>query len=112
MPFYWEDISTPFPDIGAAKLTRLRFEKTFVFADGEAAADFKGSKRRFVAANNRDELYLLPLNVHLYRAFLFCKVLHSTDEETWLQQLRLPRDLHHSRLRRLFVGMQGQGRRA
>jgi hypothetical protein len=33
--------TSPFPDIGAAKLTRLSFEKTFVFADAEAAADFK-----------------------------------------------------------------------
>ena len=73
MPFYWEDISTPFPDIGAAKLTRLSFEKTFVFADAEAAADFKGSKSRFIAMNNRDRLYLLPLNVSLYRATCFAK---------------------------------------
>lgn len=37
-PYYWEDISSPFPDIGEAALTRLTFQKKFVFADGTAAA--------------------------------------------------------------------------
>eukprot|EP01046_Picozoa_sp_COSAG06_P099715 COSAG06_NODE_45833_length_351_cov_1.734127_1_plen_116_part_11 len=57
VPFYWEDISSPLPDIGMSKLTRLRFEKTFVFADDEAAADFNNAKRTFIATNNRDEIY-------------------------------------------------------
>eukprot|EP01052_Picozoa_sp_SAG31_P039212 SAG31_NODE_5395_length_2564_cov_1.704260_2_plen_375_part_00 len=54
VPFYWEDISSPFPDIGKAKLTRLTFEKTFVFADLEAATHFNSSKRTFILHNKRD----------------------------------------------------------
>eukprot|EP01046_Picozoa_sp_COSAG06_P021062 COSAG06_NODE_1565_length_9086_cov_34.853566_10_plen_486_part_00 len=57
VPFYWEDISSPLPDIGMSNFTRLHFEKTFVFADAEAAADFNNAKRTFIATNNRDKFY-------------------------------------------------------
>ena len=56
-PYYWEDISSPFPDIGNAQLTRLTFDKTFVFADRQSAKDYARTKRAFIWSNLRDSHY-------------------------------------------------------
>eukprot|EP01046_Picozoa_sp_COSAG06_P000813 COSAG06_NODE_23_length_33072_cov_44.622327_31_plen_407_part_00 len=53
-PYYWEDISSPFPDIGSGSLTRLTFQREFVFADDESRSHFRSAKRQFIEANQRD----------------------------------------------------------
>jgi hypothetical protein len=56
-PYYWEDISSPFPDIGSASLTRLTFEKEFVFADDESRSHFRNAKEQFIETNRKDLHY-------------------------------------------------------
>lgn len=56
-PYYWEDISSPFPDIGRASLTRLTFDKQMVFADAESKQDFHQQKLQFIWSNRRDVHY-------------------------------------------------------
>lgn len=56
-PYYWEDISSPFPDIGSASLTRLTFEREFVFADDESRSHFRSAKQQFIHANRKDAHY-------------------------------------------------------
>ena len=56
-PYYWEDISSPFPDIGTASLTRLTFDKSMVFADAQSAEHFRAEKMSFLAINQRDTHY-------------------------------------------------------
>jgi hypothetical protein len=56
-PYYWEDISCPFPDIGTASLTRLTFGKSYVFADVTSANHFRSRKQVFVRMNRRDIHY-------------------------------------------------------
>ena len=50
-PYYWEDISSPFPDIGSAYMTRLTFSKEYCFADGESDRHFSETKRAFIRSN-------------------------------------------------------------
>jgi hypothetical protein len=57
VPYYWEDISSPFPDIGTASLTRLTFDKQMAFADAASAQHFSQSKRQFIRMNRRDIHY-------------------------------------------------------
>ena len=57
VPYYWEDISSPFPDIGTASLTRLTFDKDWTFADAASAEHFSRSKRQFLRMNRRDIHY-------------------------------------------------------
>ena len=54
VPHYWEDISSPFPDLGDNDLTRLTFSKTMVFADSASENHYSGCKRDFIRTNNRD----------------------------------------------------------
>jgi hypothetical protein len=56
-PYYWEDISSPFPDIGSASLTRLTFEREFVFADDESRSHFRSAKQQFIHSNRKDAHY-------------------------------------------------------
>jgi hypothetical protein len=56
-PYYWEDISCPFPDIGTASLTRLTFGKSYVFADATSAHHFRDRKQAFIRMNRRDTHY-------------------------------------------------------
>lgn len=51
-PYYWEDISSPFPDLGRTALTRLTFSKVYTFADAESAQHFEAEKANFISANN------------------------------------------------------------
>ena len=57
VPYYWEDISSPFPDIGTASLTRLIFDKDFTFADAASVEHFSWTKRQFLRMNRRDIHY-------------------------------------------------------
>ena len=57
VPYYWEDISNPFPDIGNSSLTRLTFSKQMAFADSASAQHFNRKKREFIRMNRRDIHY-------------------------------------------------------
>ena len=55
VPHYWEDISSPFPDLGDNALTRLTFSKKMVFADQASENHFREAKMHFINTNNRDQ---------------------------------------------------------
>jgi hypothetical protein len=48
VPHYWEDISSPFPDLGDNALTRLTFSKKMVFADQASENHFKEANVHFI----------------------------------------------------------------
>eukprot|EP01047_Picozoa_sp_COSAG01_P033073 COSAG01_NODE_2419_length_7731_cov_34.853138_1_plen_396_part_10 len=56
-PYYWEDISSPFPNFGDAHMTRLRFRKCFVFADQQSAYDYQQEQRDFIRQRHMDVHY-------------------------------------------------------
>jgi hypothetical protein len=86
-PYYWEDISSPFPDIGTASLTRLTFDKQVVFADMESREHFNRKKREFIWTNRRDVHYDFSetLEIPGSREYvLACK--DPSDIPLWLNQ--------------------------
>ena len=76
MPYYWEDISSPFPDIGTASLTRLTFDKQMAFADAASAQHFSQSKRQFIRMNRRDIHYGISSSYCVRRYVAACHFGH------------------------------------
>jgi hypothetical protein len=75
-PYYWEDISSPFPNFGDAHMTRLRFRKRFVFADQQSAYDYQQELRDFIRQRHMDVHYDFKesLDIGGYRSHvLACK---------------------------------------
>eukprot|EP01043_Picozoa_sp_COSAG02_P016230 COSAG02_NODE_710_length_18178_cov_14.361524_4_plen_393_part_00 len=86
-PYYWEDISSPFPDIGTASLTRLTFDKQMAFADAESRDHFYRKKREFIWTNRRDVHYDFSerLEIQGLREYvLACK--DPSNVPAWLNQ--------------------------